>query len=334
MTESDARPPETPDEPAPQPPPEPPRKRDLFPWLYAAGFLILAAGLGWVWLRPLGQPPAAAQGQQLAAMAERIVRLEQRPAPQMPDLGPLTARVSALEQRPSSSASAQPDLAPLEARIAALEARQPTDNQLAGRIDALSARADSLATAQRGVQSELERRLDADEGRLAAVERMASQVPALADRTARMAQVEAVRLSLDAGQKLGEIPGAPAALARFANTAPPTEARLRLAFPRAARDALEAARPATDGKPLLARVWAQAQDLVTVRQGDHVLVGDPAAGVLDRARVALDAGDLAGAVAAAGSLTGPPAQAMAGWLTEARALLEARAALIDWAARA
>ena len=85
---------------------------------------------------------------------------------------------------------------------------------------------------------------------------------------------------------------------------------------------------------MLTRLWAQAQDLVTIREGDHVLVGDPAAGVLDRARVALDAGDLAGAVTTVGSLTGPAADAMAGWLAQARSLLDARAALSDWAAHA
>ena len=56
--------------------------------------------------------------------------------------------------------------------------------------------------------------------------------------------------------------------------------------------------------------------------------------VPDRARAALDAGDLVGAVATVGSLTGPAADAMAGWMMQARALLDARAALADWAAHA
>jgi hypothetical protein len=360
MTEPPALPPpETPDEPAPQPPPHQAARHDLLPWLSGAGFLVLAAALVWVWLHPVSQPPATAQSdaqaQQLAALETRMSRLEQRPVPQMPDLGPLTARVGALEQRPAATPAPSgqapdlapltarvaaleqrqgPNLAPLEARIAALDAKQPTDSQLAGRIDALSARAESLETAQRAVQSDLARRLDADEARLATIEHSASQISALADRAGRVARVQAAQLALDAGQKLGDIPGAPPALARFGNTAPPTEAGLRLAFPQAARDALAAARPTTDGRPLLGRLWAEAQDLVTVRQGDRVLVGDPAAGVLDRARAALDAGDLAGAVAAVAALTGAPAQAMASWLAEARALLEARAALAEWAAHA
>ena len=73
-------------------------------------------------------------------------------------------------------------------------------------------------------------------------------------------------------------------MARFAAARPPTEASLRLAFPPAERAALAASRPDMDDKPFLARVLAHAEDLVTVRQGDRVLLGDPAAGVLARAQ--------------------------------------------------
>ena len=144
--------------------------------------------------------------------------------------------------------------------------------------------------------------------------------------------VQSASAALAAGQKLGDLPGAPPALARFADTNPPTEAALRLAFPQAARQALAAAHPVSGDKPLLTRLWAQAQDLVTVRQGDHVLVGDPTAGMLERARAALDAGDLSAAVTDVATLQGAAGQAMAAWLAQARALLEARAALAAWAA--
>jgi hypothetical protein len=331
-------PPETPEEPAPPPPQHEAVRRDRLAWLSGAGFLILAAALAWVWLNPYREPPAATPidtlAQPLAGLEARMARLEQRPAAvptpsvQAPDLGPLTARVAAVEQRQG------PNIAPLETRIAALEARPPVDSQLAGRIDALSARADSLETALRTMQSDLARRLDADEARIATAERNAGQISALASRVDRVGRAQAAQLTLNAGQKLGDLPGAPPELARYANAPPPTEATLRLAFPSAAREALAAARPQSEGKPLLERLWAETQELVTVRRGDRVLVGDPAAGVLERARAALDAGDLAGAVAAVGALTGAPAQAMAGWLADARALLEARAALVEWAAHA
>ena len=275
-------------------------------------------------------PSQAGTPPDLAPLAARVAALEQH-SPQAaaaPDLGPLTARIAALEQRRA------PDLAPLETRIAALEARQPADTQMAARLDAVAARVAALDSGQRTAQSEASRRMDADEARMAAIERSGAQVAALVDKANRLARIQAEQLALDQGQALGEIPGVPPALARFATAKPPTEASLRLAFPGAARAALAAARPSTEGKPMLARLWAQAQNLVTIREGDHVLVGDPAAGVLDRARAALDAGDLVGAVATVGSLTGPAADAMAGWMMQARALLDARAALADWAAHA
>jgi hypothetical protein len=275
----------------------------LLPWLTGAGFIIVALALFWLWRHP---PPTPASSQ-LGELEARVAALEQRPAPAAPDLAPLAARVTALEQRPAAQPGAPaPDFGPLTARLAALERRQQPDTS------ALEARVGAL-----------EKSDHADEARLGSMERSIGHA----------AQVEAARVALDAGQKLGPIPNAPPALARFADAPPPTETARRLAFPDAARVALQASQPALQGKPLLARIWARTQDLVTIRQGDRVVVGDPASGVLQHAQAALDAGDLAAAVAAVSSLDGPAAQAMAGWLAQARALLDARAALISWAAQ-
>ena len=180
---------------------------------------------------------------------------------------------------------------------------------------------DALSGRDQGADSDLGRRLDSDEARLAALERATAQMAATAQQAARLARIEAAEAALAAGQPLGDLPNAPPAVARFAAANPPTEASLRLAFPPAERAALAASQSGHGGKPFLARVLARAEDLVTVRQGDRVLFGDPAAGVLARARTALDAGDLAGAVAAVSSLSGPPAAAMAAWLADAKALL-------------
>jgi hypothetical protein len=130
------------------------------------------------------------------------------------------------------------------------------------------------------------------------------------------------------------LPNAPPALAKFASTKPPTEAELRLSFPAAAQAAQKASQPNTEGKPFLDRIWTRAQDLVTVRDGDRVIVGDPAAGVIARARQALNAGDLQGAVAALDALTGDATQEMAEWKAKAQSLLDARAALANLAAQA
>jgi hypothetical protein len=369
MTEPTALPPPepTPSEHLDAQPPEPPAspaRSSLLPWLTGAGFLIVAAALFWVWRHSIVPPQAAVQidalTRQVVALQARLTELERRPAPpdssdlapltarvtaleqrlpqgvdlarltarvtaleqhpQSPssDLAPLAARVTTLEQRPASQAAASPpppDLAPLEARITQLEAKQEASTHWATRVG-------TLENTEQTLQADFNRQMRMDETRLAANEKAHQQA----------AHVQAASLALAAGQRLGNLGAAPPALARFANVDPPTEAALRLAFPDAAREALAASRPATEGKPALARLWAEAQELVTIRQGDHVLVGDPAAGTLERARIALNAGDLAGAAAEIATLQGAAAKAMAEWLTQARALLEARAALVAWAA--
>ena len=328
--------------PAEPPPPElPPRRRPLLPWLTGAGFLVVAAALFWVWRHPsLPTPstePAGHLTQQISALQERVARLEQRPQPSAPDLGPLTAKVTALEQRPvpdpaplaarvaaleqqraPSAPAAAPDLAPLVARITALEQRpQPDISGLAARVAALEAKqqTDSQLPARvDALGASVNHRLDAED-----------------KAVAHLARVQAAWLALDAGENLGDMPGAPPALARFAQANPPTLAALRLGFPEAAQKALSASRPAT-AKSLWARLRAQAQDLVTIREGDRVVLGDPIAIAVEHARASLDAGDLAASVAALATLQGPAADAMANWLDQARVLLEARAALVAWAA--
>jgi hypothetical protein len=287
----------------PPEPPSSPQPRHGLAWLAAVAIVVLAVGqfVLWYLVTPAGSAPLA---QQVQAIEARVAALERRAAAAAQP-GPAAAA------RPTAAA---PDLGPLEARIAALEQRPPPAP--APNPDV------SLAP-----------RLTADEARLATLEKGAGVPAALADRANRIARVQAAFIALSAGRPLGDLPGAPPALARYAAAAPPTEAALRLGFPAAARAALAADRPASAGKPFLERIWADAQDLVTIRQGEHVLVGDPAAGVLAHAQTALDAGDLTGAAASVGSLGGPAAQALAAWLDQARGLLAARAALADLAAQ-
>jgi hypothetical protein len=305
--------PETTPEPAPEPmpklAPEPAPTSGLasksigplLPWLAAAVILILAVAQAALWVRVL--VPASGPNpldQRVQAIEARVAVLEHRPA-----------SVAAGHPAPATATSTPPDLGPLEARIAALEQRPP-------------------AAAIPNTNDNLAPRLTADEARLATLEKTAGASAQLADRANRVARIQSALVALSAGRPLGELPGASPALARYATTAPPTEPALRLAFPAAAQAALAADHPAA-GEPFLERVWAEAQDLVTIRQGDHVLIGDPAAGVLARVKSALDAGDLAGAAAAASILNRSAAQALAPWLGQVRELLAARAALADLA---
>ena len=326
MSEPPALPPPEPElEAVPeQPSAPPPSRHGMLPWLAgAAGFIVLAAAIVWVWLNPQlpppPPPPASAQSQaleqQVAMLKAQVASLEQRPPPAAPDLSALEARVAALEQR-EPRAAAPPNLGPMTARLDALEHQQAAD------LAPLAARINKLEDAGNKAVTDLTQRLAAEDARFATLEKSSGHT----------ARISAARHALDAGQKLGDVPGAPPALARYASVDPPTEASLRLTFPAASQAALAASRPSVDGQPLLSRIWARAQDLVTIRRGEHVLVGDPAAGLLATAQTELDAGDLAGAVRSVGALTGPAAQAMAGWLAQAKALLEARAALATWAA--
>ena len=319
MSESSV-PPETQTVPEPAPPSAP--KRDRMPVLYGVGFIILAAGIGYVWQdsRQRGADPQ---------MAERLRTLQSRVAQLDQTQSQIGAQIQALDKHPAA-----PDLSPVMNRLSALEQRPSADPKEGARVDVLSGRVEALSGRQQTAESELVRRLDALEARLSRLESDSGQVNAVAERASKLARIQAASAALAAGQKLGVIPGAPPALARFAKEDPPTESGLRLTYPRAEKAALAASRPDDTSKPLLDRVLARTESLVTVRQGDHVVIGDAAAGVLARARAALDAGDLAKAVSAISGLTGAPADAMGSWLADAKALLDARAALADMAEHA
>ena len=329
------------DEPLALPPPEDPQptrpRRNLLPWLNTAGIVVLAAALVWLARLELGQTPGQTDGlaQQLGTLEARVARLEARPTPTLPDLGPLNARIAALEQRPAGAPAAAPDLAPLEARISALEQRKPVDvSALDGRIAALEQKKPADLGPLEARVAALEAKQPPETALISRVDALDKGIAGINQRGDRLARVVAAQADLAAGRPLGKLADAPAALAKFATTAPPTLARLRLAFPAAAQAALAISPNPPQGRPWYARMWAEARELVTIRRGAQVLLGDPAAGVLDRARERLDAGDVAGAVELAGSLSGEQAAAMGDWLTDARALLDARAALAEWAAHA
>ena len=285
---------------------------------------LLAGGLVWLWMQvqDLGEASAsradvAALREQVRGQQQRIAQLEQRPAAVAGapvDLRPLEARIAAVEQRPagaSGGAATTPvdlrplDLRPLEARLAAVEQR-PTaaaDPALGERLAALD-------------------------------RRMTENAQRAAMRTARLALLQRASASLEAGQPLGVISAAPAALARFAAVAPPTEASLRLAFPEAARLARGASRPEVADQDVTARIWQRVRNLVTLREGDTVLLGSPAATVLGVAAERLAVGDIGGAVVALDALDPAAAAAMAGWRAQVGGLLAARAALAEMLASA
>jgi len=317
--------------------------RSALPVLCALGFLLLLAGGIWLWSEQ------QSTAQLLAEQAQRMDALAQQPAPPAIDPARLTAldarlkaveqRTAALAEKPAPAPSPAPppgvtaaDLDKLEARIAALEGRKPPPPpDTAGVVAPLAQKLDGVAAdaaaAKAAAAADATRLGDLDSRLKQAEQRQA----VLADRASQAMLVVRAEAALAAGEPIGDIPNAPPALARFAQAKPPTEAALRLSFPAAADAAEGASRPGTEGKSLGERMWLRARALVTVKRGDTVLVGAPAATVLAQAHATLEAGDLAGCVAALDQLDGAAAQAMAGWKAQAQALLDARAVLAQMA---
>lgn len=301
------------------------RGRGVLGVFSALGFLLLLAGLGWLW-----------NGQR--EMDMRLAEVAQRPIA-APDTGrtaaleaklkDLEAKLAALQQRPPTTGGAAVDLKPLEGRVSALERSGGTSGSNAPDLGPLTAKIDAAASeaaAAKSAAGGLDGRIAALEARLKTDE---AQQAALAERAVKLLSFERAQMALEAGEPLGDLPGAAPALVKFAHNKPPTEAALRLAFPAAADAAEAASRPSGAGKAIAERMWIKVRSLVTIKEGDKVLVGPPAAAVLGNAHAKLEAGDLGGALATLGGLDDAAAKAMADWRSAAQALLDARAALSE-----
>lgn len=239
--------------------------------------------------------------------------------------GDLAGKLAALDRRLTATEQgvAQVDgkLGPLDARVAAADTRL---GQVGATVDA------AITTKLAAVEVTTTARVNQIGTQLGA--QVDAKVGVLTDTARALALVQAGAVALASGQKLGVIPGAPPALTRYATVAPPTEFALKQSFAAAADAATRASVPdAGGGRPFLSRLWSRAEQSVSVREGDRVLVGDPVTGVLARARRALDGNDLLAALAALQGLSGPSRDAMAEWVGQAQGLLDARAALAQMA---
>ena len=237
----------------------------------------------------------------------------------------LAARVTAAEQ------AFGPRLAALDA---ALNGRVEAAGQAMGaRMDAAGKALDErLSAAEAGVNERIGRQEAALAERVRQFEARLAGAEAAERRLGVLAARGSLQTALEAGRPLGPalagLTGTPpVALTRYREAAPPTEAALRLSFEEAARAARLAAEP--QGGTVADSALARLQGLVTVRRGEQVVVGDAVSGELERARRSLDAGDLPGAVERLDRLPPPSRAAMAGWIGQARDLVEARAALRD-----
>ena len=280
--------------------------------------------------RPVADTRALAD--RIAALETRVAELAARPVPDANAMAQIVARADRLSER-ADALSARQQAAETEAarrteeavRIAGerlVAARQAVEQQVLALEAVLVQRALALEAALNQRVAELQQ----GQQRLAAVE----------ERARRMAAYDALAARLDAGQPLGatltSLPNAPAALTRFAQAAPPTLAALRLSFEDAARAARAASEPAREGQGVAESALSRLSGLVTVRRGEEVVWGDAAAAEIERARRALEAGDIEAALARLQRLPAPAREAMRGWTGQAEALIAARAALRQLAA--
>lgn len=310
-------------------------------------------------LRAIENRPAAATAD-LGPIETRITALTERLAAAERAAAQAAERAAALEARPRIDTDALATKQALEAvagrveaagaeaaraaaqRVAALEQQLgqrsgALEQQLAQRSGALEQQVTQrLGAAEQALQQRLAQLEQQVAQRMAAVEQAQGRLGELDQRTQRLAALEAVQGALAAGQPLGaalqRLPNAPEALTRFGGQAPPTEAGLRLSFEEAARAARAAADPAATGPEgdrgtVADAALSRFAALVTVRRGEQVIWGDAAEAEIEKARRALQAGDVALALERLQKLPPAAREAMAGWIGQARALIAARAAL-------
>jgi hypothetical protein len=203
---------------------------------------------------------------------------------------------------------------------------------LAARVDAVAQRETKDGDAVRQDLGLVQQQLASITSQTQSFAKTATALPQLSAKADRLGQLLRAEDALNAGMPLGTITDAPPALARFADTAPPTEAQLRLSYVQAAQAADKASQPQPAEGRFWHRVLVHVEDLVILRQGDHVILGDETSGVLAHAQRLLDAGDLSGALSVLDTLTGPAAAAMAPWEAQAKAVVAARQALAQMAA--
>ena len=192
---------------------------------------------------------------------------------------------------------------------------------LAGSLDAERRRADAQAAEIARLNAEL-RRLKADG---APDSRRAQAAIALAALAQQARSGGAYRAEYDAYRRMAPESPALQPLAARADAGLPTMAVLAKNFAGPRNDALDIARRAAAKGPL-ARLGASVAALVDLRPA-RPIDGADAAAVLSRAEARLEADDLAGAVAEIGALQGAEAAPLAPWVAEARARLDAEAAL-------
>lgn len=310
--------------------------------LSVVALLVGAAALSEPWWGPAlpGWPatsaPAASSGasapadpalrSQIQQLADRVGKLEQRPASApgnggTVDVSALTQRIDALEKRPAATpdtgaADAQKALADrlaaLEQKVTAASGNAQAAQQLRGEVDALKQQVTSVnqAVSERQDAATAAQALVLAAGQLRAS--LSGGQPFQQDLQA----VRALGIS-DAGvtQPLDSV-------APYAAKGIPTRAQLTDRFQPLAGEIVRA-EVRGEGNSWIDSAVGKLSTLVTVRREGGGVVGTTADAVVARAEAALNAGNLAKAVEELSTLQGPAAQTAAPWLADAKARVAA-----------
>ncbi|MFL5289838.1 MAG: COG4223 family protein [Rhodopila sp.] len=288
------------------------------PLLFGIGFVILAGAIYYVWQNPVTPAQIATSAANIRAVDQRLTAVDQR--------------VSRIEQMPAPPSAA--DLGKVNARIDALEGRIGDQTQLGTRIDQESGRLEALSGRTQAAVDQLKQQLDAANAKIAALQASTTSVATAGSRVDRLIRLQAASIALANGRPLGNIPDAPPAVARFAEKPPPTEAQLRLAFGSVQHAVLSAAHVDDNDKPFLERALGKAEELVSIRRGNEVVIGHSTVAALAQADAAVQAGDFPAALKAIGQMDPSAQKASADWVAQVKSLLDARAGLAEMAAHA
>jgi hypothetical protein len=250
-------------------------------------------------------------GAAVTNLNERIAKLEARPEPAPP--GPATVPAPA-------APAANPDA---DAAVQALK------DQVAKLAD------DTAAATARAAKLELQIASAGDQGRgdralLLALANLRIAMSGSAPYAAELSTVQAV-----AGDR-ADVKEMLSALSEGAASGMPSVPSLATRFDRDVAPAILRAATRTESEDWGDQILSRLKRLVVVRRiRPGAAGGDSTQDAVARAEAALRAGDLTGAIAALGNLTGPAATAAAPWLASAKQRLAAESAVTKlWQAEA
>ncbi|PCD76634.1 COG4223 family protein [Pseudothioclava arenosa] len=313
--------------------PAPEKRGGGFGAMLLGGVCAAAIGAGAVLFALPNLPPqlAGLLPQQGAEAQAEIAALKSALEAQDGKLAELTAALEATKADAAQAEGGQAQIAALADRLASLEARPVAEggvpdaalSGLQAEIEALRGRIDQVASEKPDTSAALE-------AVQAQAEAMRAEAEAAARKTKAQAGLTRLVAAFDAGQPLGPILDDLSAQGVSVPTELhgeiPAMGAVQAAFAEAAREALRAVRIADSGDTITGKIGSYLLAQTGARSLE-AKDGDGPDAILSRAQAAVDAGDLATALAEIGALPEAGQAPMAGWAVLAQRRIDASTAL-------